>query len=93
MEKYLEILPKEIVIKIMLLNPHPIADLFNQEFEEELCSHFAMDNEINWCVDDDCLFAHTYLSSRSIRNKFAKINRRCECFDYIDMCICCDRLS
>jgi hypothetical protein len=92
-EKYLKMLPKELVNKIMLYNPHPVADLFNKGFEDELFSHFAIDHDINWCADDDSLFAYSYLSSRHIINKFASVNRRCECFDYIDRCICCDRLG
>ena len=77
----------------MLYNPHPVADLFNKEFEEELWSHFAIDHEMDCSADDDFLFAYSYLSSRRIRNKFASINRRCECFDYLDRCICSDRLG
>ena len=47
MEKYLELLPEEIINKITLYNTHPVADLFNKGFEDELCSHFAIDHEIN----------------------------------------------
>ena len=93
MEKYLEILPEEICNKIIIYYSHPIADLFKKGFEEELHSHFMIDDEIDWSEDDDFLFAYRHLSRRDIRNKFAKINRRCECWDYMDMCICCDRLG
>ena len=30
MEKYLEILPKEIINKIMIYHSHPVADLFKK---------------------------------------------------------------
>ena len=66
MEKYLEILPEDIVNKISLYNSHPIADLFKQELEEELEDHYRIlregpDGETNWCADDDYLFACEHL--------------------------------
>lgn len=66
MEKYLEILPKEIINKIMIFNSHPIADLFKKELEEELEDHYRIlgsgpSYETNWCSDDDNLFAYQHL--------------------------------
>ena len=39
MESYLEILPENVVNKIMLYNSHPVADLFKKEFEDDLDFH------------------------------------------------------
>ena len=66
MEKYLNILPEEIINKIMIFNSHPVADLFKKELEEELEDHYRIlregpGGETNWCADDDDLFAFEHL--------------------------------
>ena len=65
MESYLEILPENVVNKIMLYNSHPVADLFKNEFEDDLDFHFNHfykrgNGKVLRCQDDDMLFASDY---------------------------------
>ena len=94
MEKYLEMLPENVVNKIMLYNSHPVADLFKKEFEDDLLLHFTPHKTRTHikCYDDMILFAYDYLPCKpQPREPKAKPNKYCMPCDYYypDECMCC----
>ena len=97
MEKYLEMLPENVVNKIMLYNSHPVADLFKKQFEDDFDFHFNHfykrgNEKVLRCQDDDMLFASDYLPCKpQPREPKAKPNKYCSSCDYYypNECMCC----
>jgi hypothetical protein len=77
MEKYLEILPEDIVNKILMCATHPIADLFREEIDK-----FVDDD------DDLTLFSCLYFEEYYFNNHCKKYCGSCEYY-YPKVCICC----
>ena len=89
MEKYLEILPKEIVNKIVLYDSHPISDLFK---ESEPYQSFYKDypnGEVSYTYDgEDIIYEQCFIQYWSMIQDFKREQQRekddsiCrECFD------------
>ena len=78
MNKYLEILPEDIVNKITLYNTHPVADLFREEIDKFLTD----DDDL---TEFSCLYFEQYINNHC--------QRYCGSCDYYHpkVCICCPR--